>query len=375
MLLPLAMAALTAVAAPTVTKTTIKDVKVGLRHGKVSFHIKGDKPIKMRTVTAHNGDKAMILWVRNAVLGQQSKTFKHRGVTVKAHQHKSSVELDIIYKKDLQCTGNVSLKTSTRGIRALSKCEVIPQALSFAFTKENLAKRRKLAKQTVKQKAKETVTPTDKTNVTPTPTKTEETTKEVNPLSLAAIEAQTEEAEQEKEASSSYAVLFLPVFLLIGVGIFGMWIRKKRPTVNKPSGLRITHNTSLTPKRSLMIAEIEGHKLLLASSESGIQLIKDIQSSISAEEEHEIEEIVHELVEPIQTPKETFFDKVQNSDLEQQRQDTEAALCKQTGLQQTPALSLVDELNTPHFEKMLSETAEDEILRRKIQNSRDFYLA
>ena len=46
MLLPLAMAALTAVAAPTVTKNTINDVKVGIRHGKVSLHIKGDKPIK-----------------------------------------------------------------------------------------------------------------------------------------------------------------------------------------------------------------------------------------------------------------------------------------------------------------------------------------
>ena len=70
MLLPLAMAALTAVAAPTVTKNTINDVKVGIRHGKVSLHIKGDKPIKARTVTANNGDKAMFLWVRNAVLGQ-----------------------------------------------------------------------------------------------------------------------------------------------------------------------------------------------------------------------------------------------------------------------------------------------------------------
>ena len=378
MLLPLAMAALTAVAAPTVTKTNIKDVKVGLRNGKVSFHIKGDKPIKMRTVTANNGDKAMILWVRNAVLGQKSKTFMHRGVTVKAHQHKSSVELDIIYKKDLQCAGNVVLKTSTRGIRAMSTCETIPKALSFAFTKENLAKRRKLAKKTVKQETKLKIPTTTESNDAATPTQTEDTNKEVNPLSLAAIEAHTEEAEKEKEASSSYAVLFLPVFLLLGVGIFGMWIRKKRPMVNKPTGLRITHNTSLTPKRSLMIAEVEGHKLLLASSESGIQLIKDIQSSITAEEEQEMEEIVHELIEPVQTPKNTFFNKAApNFALAQQRQEdeAEAELYTQSGLQQTPALSLVDELNTPQFEKMLSETAEDEILRRKIQNSRDIYLA
>ena len=95
----------------------------------------------------------MILWVRNAVLGQKSKTFQHRGVTVKAHQHKTSVELDVIYKKDLKCTGSVTLKTSTRGIRALTQCDTIPTALSLAFTKENVAKRRTLAK---KAKAKKT---------------------------------------------------------------------------------------------------------------------------------------------------------------------------------------------------------------------------
>ena len=302
MLLPLAMAALTAVAAPTVTKNTINDVKVGIRHGKVSLHIKGDKPIKARTVTANNGDKAMILWVRNAVLGQKSKTFQHRGVTVKAHQHKTSVELDVIYKKDLKCTGSVTLKTSTRGIRALTQCDTIPTALSLAFTKENVAKRRTLAK---KAKAKKTPKIQTAEVENKTPTETDESVSaqaEVNPLSLAAIESHQEQAEAKKEASSSYAVLFVPVFLLMGVAFFGVWIRKKRPVAHKPTGLRITHNTSLSPKRSLMIAEVEGHQLLLASSENGIQLIKDIKPRKQAEEE-EIEEIVHELVEPIHTSK------------------------------------------------------------------------
>ena len=94
-----ALAALTAAAAPTAPKTSINDVKVGIRHGQVSFHIKGDTPISVKKVTANNGDRMMIVWIRNASLGQPTKTFRHRGVTVKAHQHTKSVEFDIMYRK------------------------------------------------------------------------------------------------------------------------------------------------------------------------------------------------------------------------------------------------------------------------------------
>ena len=49
----------------------------------------------------------------------------------------------------------------------------------------------------------------------------------------------------------------------------------------------------------------------------------------------------------------------------------------QSGLQQMPALNLVEETpaNESLFEKMLNETGEDELLRRKIQSSQDLYLA
>jgi flagellar biogenesis protein FliO len=366
MFLPLAIAALTAVAAPTVSKTTVKDVKVGIRHGKVSFHIKGSQPISMKKVTAHNGDKAMIIWVRDAVLGQKDKVFKHRDVTIKAHQHKSSVELDVIYKKNLHCEGNITLKTSTRGIRALTQCDKQPKALVAAFTKENIQKRRHTAKQLATQKLQATKVET--VAAVPPPE-----AEDVSPLSLAAVEAHTTQVETEKEASSGYAALFVPVFLLIGVAAFGLWIRKKKPNLIKPSSLHITHNTALGPKSSLMIAEVAGHKLLLASSEQGIQLLKDLESPRTQAEEEEIDDIVHELVNPVeQAPVKA---KVDLKDIDSTEQ---AQPWVNSGLQQTPSLALVNKkVFEPAFEQVLSdsETAEDDILRRKIQNSRDLYLA
>jgi flagellar biogenesis protein FliO len=374
MFLPLAIAALTAVAAPTVSKTTVKDVKVGIRHGKVSFHIKGNQPISMKKVTAHNGDKAMIIWVRDAVLGQKNKVFKHRDVTIKAHQHKSSVELDIIYKKNLHCEGNVTLKTSTKGIRALTQCDKQPAKLTLAFTKENISKRRqaaRVAKKSVLKKAAST--PVEKTAEIAA---SEADTNEVNPLSLAALEAQDVEAEEQKDASSGYAALFIPVFLCMGVAFLGLWIRKKKPTLLKQPGLKITHNTALSPKRSLMIAEIEGHRLLLAASESGIHLIKDMQNELSKQEDEELEELVHEFVQPINNkkPRQLFPESntTENVEPEKETQD----LWAHSGLEQTPSLALVDDTQkAPIFESMLSETAEDELLRRKIQSSRNLYLA
>ena len=366
MFLPLAIAALTAVAAPTVSKTTVKDVKVGIRHGKVSFHIKGNQPISMNKVTAHNGEKAMILWVKDAVLGQKDKTFKHRDVTIKAHQHKNSVELDVIYKQDLHCKGNVTLKTSTKGIRALTQCDQQPKALTLAFTKENIKMRRHKASRSTTHKAKEA-----KTATVPAIKTLEATDNEtINPLSLAAVEAHTTEVAAEKEASSNYAALFVPVFLLMGVAAFGLWIRKKKPNLIKPSNLLITHNTALGPKRSLMIAEVAGHKLLLASSEQGIQLLKDLESPRTEQEEEEINDIVHELVHPVTQPQATTSFK------DNKAMDDNTQKWSTSGLQQTPSLALVNKDSfEPALEQLLSETEEDDILRRKIQDSRDLYLA
>lgn len=368
MFLPIALAALSAVATPTVPKTSIKDVKVGIRQGKVSFHIQGDKPISMKKVTAHNGDKMMIVWVRDAVLGQKQKTFKHRDVTIKAHQHKKSVEFDVVFKKDLRCNGAITLKTSTRGIRALSHCPKVPTALTLA------AKKTKAKKASVKSKKAVAKTSPNKVNTPTEPVspKTDET-KPVNPLSLAALEATVTQKEKENASSSNLAAIFFPVLLLLGLAAFGLWLKKKMPQPKTRShDFNVVRRTHLSPKRSILVTEIEGHRLILASCENGIQLLKDLPCN-----EQPAQESVARKEIPPPAPKASSEKLILGLVPSQPTEDRNLLAWPKSGLRQTPVLGLVKDapVEDNAFDKMLSDTAEDDLLRRKIQTSRDLFLA
>ncbi len=372
MFLPFALAALSAVATPSVPKTSIKDVKVGIREGKVSFHIKGNKPINMKKVTAHNGDKMMIIWVRDAKLGAPTKTFRHRGVTIKAHQHKTSVELDVVYKKELQCAGAIALKTSTRGIRALSQCEKVPNALTLAANKRKGPKNKR-SKKSASLAVTETQETLSSAKVTDAADEPQEDKAEVNPLSMAAMEADTVIQEEKTSSATGFAAILVPVLLLFGMSGLILWLRKKLPQNKKsPGNFNVLKTTHLSPKRSIMVAEVEGHKLILASCENGIQLLKDLP--LESPEKPQVTS-----TKPTPTPQEEVLADKPVLGLvppPQEANDNILAWPK-SGLHQTPSLDLVGTKPEKEsaFEQMLTDTAEDELLRRKIQTSRDLFLA
>ncbi len=123
-------------------RSYIKDVKVGLRNGKLSVHIKAKKPIDKYKVKASIDEDGLKVKVRNAKLKSRTKTFKHRGVTIKAKRVKKDVLFEVDFKRDLECAGSVQLSTSSTGIRALSKCEIVPRAVTRAAEKKKATQNR-----------------------------------------------------------------------------------------------------------------------------------------------------------------------------------------------------------------------------------------
>jgi hypothetical protein len=74
----------------------------------------------------------------------------------------------------------------------------------------------------------------------------------------------------------------LPAFLVLvaGAGGAALWWKKKRG-LGLPKRIQIRETASLGPKRSLVVAEIDGERVILASSEAGITLLQPPASSES----------------------------------------------------------------------------------------------
>ena len=121
---------------------------MGLRNRELSVHIKANAPINGLRVKANIDEDGIRIKIRNAKLKSRSKVFKHRGVVVNAKRVKKDVHFDVNFKRDLECSGNTQLATSSSGIRVLSKCEVVPRAVTGA------AERRKPGKPNSKQTSK-----------------------------------------------------------------------------------------------------------------------------------------------------------------------------------------------------------------------------
>jgi len=72
-----------------------------------------------------------------------------------------------------------------------------------------------------------------------------------------------------------------PAFLIVGATLAGVGIWwKKRQGTGLPRRIQIRETASLGPKRSLVVAEIDGERVILAASEAGITLL---QAPVAAE--------------------------------------------------------------------------------------------
>ena len=119
--------------------------------------------------------------------------------------------------------------------------------------------------------------PATQTSQTDPQVEGDEDTEVISPLSLAALEADETTPSEKSASGAGAAAVLLPIFLLLGMGGFLFWLKKKMPQNKKtPRDFNVLKTTHLSPKRSILVTEVEGYKLILASCENGIQLLKDL---------------------------------------------------------------------------------------------------
>jgi large repetitive protein len=123
-------------------RSTIKSVKVGLRDGKLSIHVKSTAPINALKVKGNISDESISIKVRNAKLKPKKRVFKHRGIKIKAKQVKKDVHFEVDFRKNLECSGNIKIVSSSKGVRALSQCSKVPRAVTRAAEKKKATKSR-----------------------------------------------------------------------------------------------------------------------------------------------------------------------------------------------------------------------------------------
>ncbi|MBN2693443.1 FliO/MopB family protein [bacterium] len=123
---------------------------------------------------------------------------------------------------------------------------------------------------------------------------------------------------QQKMKSGSFlegnsTILFL-FFALIGAGYF--YIKKKKPNLlGGNTDIHILSNRAIGAKKQLILIEVNGQNMLLASSESGIQVLSemDMKNSVKSELKNELKQknvnFTDELDDEINTLENRFFDQ------------------------------------------------------------------
>jgi len=82
----------------------------------------------------------------------------------------------------------------------------------------------------------------------------------------------------DKPADATPGVPFgaIAFFIAMGGGTFGLWWNKKKKTAVAGGPLMtVRESTSIGPRRQLMVVDVAGRRVLLSSSEAGVNMLMD----------------------------------------------------------------------------------------------------
>jgi flagellar biogenesis protein FliO len=169
---------------------------------------------------------------------------------------------------------------------------------------------------------------------------------------------------KDGKSGSSVASMFLAVALLVGLGVAAAVFARRR--VKGSRMIRIVETASIGPKRSLVVACIGGRTMVLGVSEAGVSLL-DSQgaSSIMPEVPATLPAVDSDIAAGL---RHRAFGEVRgdrDSSHEDQNEDkNESSLLSR--LFQRPKRASEEASRSRDFEGLLSESLEDEELRRKL---------
>jgi flagellar biosynthetic protein FliO len=184
-----------------------------------------------------------------------------------------------------------------------------------------------------------------------------------SPATGASVVAAPSPRHAELAESGPSLVAPLAVLALLGAAAFFLTRRAAGP--GRSRSLRVLETTSLGPRRSLVLAEVNGEWLLLGSSEAGLALLKSGPATpapamaTAPALHHEMPEapdaagmlaaVLPFRARPAPQPPRVHQERMPWLSMWERIRGTKPAA------------------PTPSFEQVLEESAEDELLRRKLQ--------
>ena len=168
------------------------------------------------------------------------------------------------------------------------------------------------------------------------------------------------------ELSDAGPSLAAPLAVLALLGATALYL-KRRSAPARGRALRVLETTSLGPRRQLVLAEVHGEWLLLGSSEAGLTLLRSGAASappVAASEP-----------EPLPVPLAAPLDAAGMMAAVLPFRPRTAEQPPRVHQERMPWLSMWQRIRgpqepsapAPSFEQVLEESAEDELLRRKLQ--------
>jgi len=160
--------------------------------------------------------------------------------------------------------------------------------------------------------------------------------------------------------------LAAPLAVLALLGATALLL-KRRSAPARGRALRVLETTSLGPRRQLVLAEVHGEWMLLGSSESGLSLLKSgPAASVAAPAT---------VPEPTPAPAAAPLDAAGMLAAVLPFRPRTAPQAPRVHQERMPWLSMWERIRGPQqpaapqptFEQVLEESAEDELLRRKLQ--------
>lgn len=163
--------------------------------------------------------------------------------------------------------------------------------------------------------------------------------------------------------------LFAPLAVLAVLGAAAFFLTRRAAAPGRSRSLRVLETTPLGPRRSLVLAEVNGEWLLLGSSEAGLSLLKSGPAAAGqapATAPAPVPELHHEM--PAAPDAAGMLAAVLPF------RARPAPQPPRVHQERMPWLSMWERIRgtkpaapTPSFEQVLEESAEDELLRRKLQ--------
>jgi flagellar biogenesis protein FliO len=254
---------------------TVDGARATLSDGRLAVEVSLSEPVLREEVRSKLEADRLSIYIEGAeASGKRSYGSASLALTVLPRTAYTKLELPIT--ADMGCAGPVAIRVTDSGVRATLPCQARPAAAAAP----PVAEARVEAKPEARAEAKTApvAEPRPVVDLTAAPAAPAPAVAVTPALPAAAPALPADKAAGPLPARApTGTVSSLPVMAMVamvGLAVFLMWRKRKQ---HKNGLIHILETASLGPKRSLIVAEINGERLILGASEAGITLLNQMR--------------------------------------------------------------------------------------------------